>query len=244
MRKFLIVKNGTTVDPLIPRRGDFEAWFAAGMGLDESDVDVVRPYLDEALPDPTEPAGVVLTGSPAMTTDEEDWNKRAEAWLRTVVEARVPTLAICYGHHQLARVLGGRAGWNPNGREMGTYSVELTAEGRDDPLFEGLPDTLDVHESHSQSVLTLPPGARLLAFNAHDPHQGFAVSDHVWSFQFHPEFDADIVRGYIDDRADEIRSEDLDPETLKATTRDSDLGPRLLRRFVELARLRAPQAAG
>lgn len=244
MPSFLIVKNGTTVDPLVPRRGDFEDWFAQGMGLARSEVDVVRPYLGEALPDAGGLAGIVLTGSPAMTTDEPDWNTRTEDWLRTAVEARVPTLAICYGHHQLARVFGGSAGWNPRGREMGTTRVELTAAGREDPLFEGFPPTLDVHESHSQSVLSLPSEARLVAFNDHDPHQGFALRDHVWSFQFHPEFDADIVRGYIDDRAGDIRGEGLDPDVLKATTRDSDVGPRLLRRFVELARARAPRSVG
>ena len=42
---------------------------------------------------------------------------------------------------------------------MGTVTMALTAEGRADPLFKGLPNLLQVQESHQDVVVCLPPGA-------------------------------------------------------------------------------------
>jgi len=234
MRPLWIVKAGSTVSRLVPRRGDFEDWFRAGLGRDAATAPRVRPYRGDALPPPAEAAAVVVTGSNAMVTDEEPWSLRTQAWLREVVDRGVPVLGVCYGHQLLARALGGEVGWNPRGREIGTVAVELTEPGRRDPLLAGLPTRLIVQESHSQSVLRLPDGARLLASNAHDPHQAFAAGDRAWGLQFHPEFDADVVRGYLEERRTEIVREGRDVEELLAGARDSEHGARVLRSFAAL----------
>ena len=54
--------------------------------------------------------------------------------------------------------------------------------------------------------------------------------------QFHPEFDAQIVRGYVDEREDQIRAEGLDPDGIRENAIDSADGTILLRRFARLAR--------
>ena len=46
-------------------------------------------------------------------------------------------------------------------------------------------------------VIIPPPGARVLAGNAHDPHQALAVSEHAWSTQFHPELNAQAIEKRI-----------------------------------------------
>ena len=131
--------------------------------------------------------------------------------------------------------LGGRAGDNPKGREIGTVEVELTAEGRACPLFEGLPPRLTVQESHEQSVLELPPGATLLAHNERDGMQAYQAAPHTFGVQFHPEFDADCIHGYASHRADALRAEGLDPDAIAAAARDSDHGRRILQNFRALA---------
>ena len=52
----LIVKTGTTVPGVLERRGDYEQWFTAGMGLSDRQVSLCRVDQDEEqgqLPDPS-----------------------------------------------------------------------------------------------------------------------------------------------------------------------------------------------
>ncbi len=229
MSRILLLQVGSTVPGLIERRGDFDDWFRAGFGA--VDVEVRRPHLGDALPEHGQFGGIAVTGASGMVTDEEPWSLAVEAWLEAEVHGGAAVLGVCYGHQLLARALGGEVGWNSRGREIGTVDLSLTKEAKGDELFVDLPKAIVVQESHSQSVLVLPPGARRLAFNSHDDNQAFAFGNRAWGMQFHPEFDADIIRGYIDGRADELRSEGLDPDALRAATRDSDAGDHILGRF-------------
>ena len=231
MVRVTILKAGTTVPSLIPRRGDFDDWFRQGLGLPESHSPVIDATT-QALPDPGTLTAVVVTGAATMVTDDAPWSLECERWLAVLVDREIPVLGVCYGHQLLARALGGEVGFNPKGDEVGTTPVSLSDSGRADPLFEGLPSELIVQNSHQQSVLSLPAGARLLASNEHDPHQAFAVGPRAWGVQFHPEFDADIVRGYLEDRGEGLRERGVDTASLHAAARDSDHGMRILANFV------------
>ena len=179
-------------------------------------------------------AGVVVTGSSAMVSEREAWSERTAAWLATAVSAETPVLGICYGHQLLAHGLGGRVGVNPRGREIGSINVEIGDAAREDALFRGFAGPLRVQATHMESVLEIPPGARLLGSSAGDPHHAFAVGTTAWGVQFHPEFDAATVRHYIEARRQMIRDEGLDPDALKRGTRDAPDGGAILRRFAQL----------
>jgi GMP synthase (glutamine-hydrolysing) len=230
----MVLKTGTTLEGLRARRGDYEDWIVAGLGLDRGQVDVVSVYAGERPPHPEAPSGVVVTGSSAMVSDGEPWSEEAGAWLRRAAEAGTPLLGICYGHQLLAQALGGRVGRNPRGREIGTVQVQLLRAAREDALFGVLPVTLTLQATHVESVLALPPGARLLASSTGDPHHAFAWGPRAWGVQFHPEFDADVIRAYLEARRETIREEGLDPERLLGAVRNGEDGTRVLRRFAEL----------
>jgi GMP synthase (glutamine-hydrolysing) len=236
MRTVIIVKLGSVPENLKARRGDFEHWFARGLGIGMNRCTVVNPETGHQLPEPQICAGVVLTGSDAMLTDNPAWSLRTQDWLGSAVARNIPVLGVCYGHQLLAQTLGGKVGWSRKGEEIGTVTVDLTAEGRRDPLCTGLPERLTVQASHSQSVLELPPDVRLLAHNVHEPVQGFAWGSNVWGFQFHPEFDADISRTYIEDDREELEAHGREPEALLRATRDAGHGAILLRRFADRLR--------
>jgi GMP synthase (glutamine-hydrolysing) len=236
MRPLLIVKSGRTLPELARRRGDYEDWITAGMGLDPARVEVVHVYQDARLPDPDGYAGVIATGSSAMVSHGEPWSERAAVWLADVAKAGTPLLGICFGHQLLAHGLGGRVDRNPRGREIGTIEVSLNGAARGDPLFGELPQRFQMQSTHVESVLELPAGARRLASSHRDPNQAFAVGERAWGVQFHPEFDADVVRSYLLARRQLLAGEGFDPEALHSAASDSPHGVALLRRFAALLR--------
>jgi GMP synthase (glutamine-hydrolysing) len=173
---------------------------------------------------------VVVSGSHAMVTDREPWSERLAAWLQRCVAQHTPVLGICYGHQLLAHALGGEVGLLAGGPEVGTQTVSLTADAAQDPLLAGLPAQLDAQLVHYQSVRRLPQGAVLLASSAMEPHQAFRVGDCAWGVQFHPEFSAEAMRGYL------ACMPDLpDPAALLAQVRNTEVAALVLRRFATLA---------
>jgi len=239
MKPMLIVKTGCTLASISRRRGDFETWIEAGLGWPSERLRVVRVDEGEALPEPEEVAGAIVTGSAAMVSQLEEWSERTGRWLARAVEVGTWILGICYGHQLLAHALGGRVGPNPNGREIGTVEVEFAPEASNDPLLGVLPRRVRLHTSHVESILELPQPARLLASSALDRNHAYAVGRHAWGVQFHPEFDADVMRGYLEGRREAVEAEGQDVDALLAAVRETPEGPQLLARFGELARARS-----
>ena len=234
MKRLLVLEMGDPVPPLLGKRGPFRAWIAAGMGLAEDHVDVLRVHEGARLPAPDEPAGVVVTGSPAMVSERLPWSERAGAWLIDAMAAGTPVLGICYGHQLLAQALGGRVGPNPTGRQMGTQRLELESHAVDDPLWSGFGGQGLVQVTHVESVLELPAGARLLARTPNDPHHAFAVGSRAWGLQFHPEFDAAVMRGYLEERRGLLEDDGQDADALLAAVAETPRATSLLVRFAEI----------
>ncbi len=230
MRPVLIIKTGSALPHLVRDRGDYEDWIASGMGA--RDISVCRLSDDEELPSPELVRAVVITGSAAMVTERLPWSERAARWLPAVLERGTPILGICYGHQLLAHALGGEVGNNPRGREIGMIDVSVSEQS--DPLLGGLGTSLRVSASHRQSVLRLPRGARRLAFNAQDENQAYAIGERAWGVQFHPEWDHDVIRAYLHERAAILREEGLDPEALLSRVQPSTHGVTILQRFANL----------
>ena len=60
-------------------------------------------------------------------------------------------------------------------------------------LFDGLPKTFPVIQTHMDAVLDPPTGAVPLATNDLCTHQAYRIGETVRSIQWHPEFDADVI---------------------------------------------------
>jgi GMP synthase (glutamine-hydrolysing) len=234
MRKLLIIKTGTTLESICRQHGDFEDQIIDQLGLPASDIVTAPVYLTGTIPPLIDVSAVIVTGSHAMVTGREDWSRNLAWWLRNVCPASVPVLGLCYGHQIIADAWGGIVDYHPRGREVGTVDIELTAAGKRDPLLGCLPEKFPGHVFHAQTVLTLPPAARLLAGNAFEPHHAFVLRDNIWGVQFHPEFTAGIMRAYIEEESAELIREGIDPDALKNSLREHRYGQLLLRRFLEL----------
>lgn len=231
--KMVILKTGSTYPTIKEQFGDFDEWFLRGLSP-ELDITVLNAEAGELPGDPTDWDGIVVTGSPAMVSDQEPWSEKAAEWLAQAVDQAVPVLGVCYGHQLLAHALDGEVGYHPKGRESGTQRVELLASAQDDPLFGGMPSIFNAQLTHKQSVLRLPPGAVLLGHNEFEPHQAFRVGKCAWGVQFHPEFSDAVMRAYLGVQAPDLESEGFDSQAMIDSVTRAPEASGLLERFSAL----------
>ena len=203
-------------------------------GAGGDDICVVDCVRHQDLPSLGAVAGVVIAGSHAMVTDDLDWSLALEAWVPELIQRQIPLLGICYGHQLLARAMGGKVGFHPQGIEIGTREIQLTPAAREDLLFSHMPWTFWGQTTHSQTVLALPPGGICLAQNEVEPHHAFRVGPMAWGVQFHPEYTAPIMAAYVDEMKGVIRSENKNYGAIKAGVGETPKAAGLLPRFAQL----------
>ncbi|MCW8826202.1 MAG: glutamine amidotransferase [Gammaproteobacteria bacterium] len=230
----LIIKAGTKLPSLESHAGDYEQWMAQILNWDKNDYQTVSVYLGETLPPVDKVKRVIITGAGAMVTDDEPWINESAEWLATAAKTGIPILGICFGHQLLAYALGARVGDNPRGVEVGSVPIQLTEQASEDSLFQTLPKRFSANVSHMQSVLELPVGARLLAYSEDEPVHAFAYGEQVWGIQFHPEFDAEIVKHYIRYYDPQLKAEGRDIKPLLAHAIDTPESCALLGIFAQI----------
>lgn len=159
------------------------------------------------------------------------------ALLGEVVEVGHPMFGSCFGYHLLIKSLGGEIVRDQERSEVGSFEVALTDDGREDPLFGGLPDRFIAQMGHKDRPTRQPSGVLNLAASPRSPFQALRVPGKpVWAAQFHPELDvADNLRRielYADDYTSAFGENSV--ASMRARSRPSPEASTLLRRFVAL----------
>jgi GMP synthase (glutamine-hydrolysing) len=187
-------------------------------------------------------SGIFLGGGPYNSSDPEEEKSpvqlRVEADLRGLLDRMIaedfPFLGACYG----IGTLGGHQGAvidRQYAEPVGAIPIILTAEGRRDPVFGGLPGVFEAFVGHKEAISHLPRHAVLLAGSATCPVQAFRIGSHVYATQFHPELDVQGLCTRIDvyKYAGYFAPEEADG--IKALARASSVvdPPTILRRFVQ-----------
>ncbi|MFG1479619.1 type 1 glutamine amidotransferase [Xanthobacter sp. V4C-4] len=131
---------------------------------------------------------LMVFGGPMDVWQEQEhpWLVPEKAAIRDWVARDRPYLGVCLGHQLLADALGGKVGLMAR-PEVGVTEVSLTDAGREAPLFAGLPPTFPTLQWHGAAVLELPPGATVLAQNAHCPIQAIQLGARAFGIQYHVE---------------------------------------------------------
>lgn len=234
MKKMYIIKTGTTFPSTMKQFGDFDKWTTEAFGPVDLEIAVIDAEHGEQLPAADRCAGIAITGSHSMVTDDLDWSLKLEEWLRSLLKAEVPIFGTCYGHQLLARAAGGKVGFHPQGKEVGTVEITLTPDHANDPIFRNLPQTFSVHATHAQSVLELPEGAVHLAANEYEPNHAFRIGEVAWGVQFHPEYSIDIMRSYIEHQSEILEAAGQDVSERLADVTDTPIATELFRKFGQL----------
>ena len=175
------------------------------------------------------PKGIILSGGPNSVYEENSLTIDDE-----IFNLGIPVLGICYGMQLMQHKLGGRVE-SATSREYGAHNIDVVEGAR---LFEGTPTTQQVLMSHSDKVVELADGFKVVATSDNCP---IAAAENVekgfYCFQFHPEvrhseYGYDLlknfirnvcnctenwtIQNFIDDKIKEIRAEVGDQKVLCA----------------------------
>jgi GMP synthase (glutamine-hydrolysing) len=126
------------------------------------------------------PKGIILSGGPASVYDED-----VPTADRSLLDANIPVLGLCYGMQLLAHLAGGKV-VRASRREYGRADVRI--EGG--KLFEGFGrgEETPVWMSHGDHVDAPPPGFSVTASSENSPVAAFEHRDRpLFGVQFHPE---------------------------------------------------------
>jgi GMP synthase (glutamine-hydrolysing) len=156
----------------IVRPADGEVRFARGAQLQDYD-------------------GAVITGSALNVYDGGVHIERQIDLARAVFASAMPFFGSCWGMQVAVAAAGGRVRPNPLGREFGfARRIELSATGRQHPMFAGKPSVFEAVTVHRDDVDQLPAGTQVLASN----EMGVQAVElqlgpgSIWAVQYHPEY--------------------------------------------------------
>lgn len=158
-------------------------------------VEVIELGKGEVLPNEFDGiAAVIMLGGPMNVYEEDTYPflKDEDLFITRLLIEEIPFLGICLGAQLLAKTCNARVEKAP-AREIGWFDVELSGEGRKDPLFKGLSRKITVFQWH-EDTFAIPNKGVLLAHGAVCAHQAFRVGDNAYGFQFHIEVTEDMVR--------------------------------------------------
>jgi len=130
-----------------------------------------------------DPDIVILTGSNFMLS-KPDTRMVFRPEMDLVRETNLPFLGICFGHQLMGAAYGSQVvDLGHNIREF--KEVKLLGK---DPLFDGLPGSIRVSESHRQGLTSVPEGFRHLAESSTSQVEAICHQKRpIYGVQFHPE---------------------------------------------------------
>ncbi|MBI1339438.1 type 1 glutamine amidotransferase [bacterium] len=183
-----IIETGRPPGPLIEVFPAYPAMFAsllehADAKFDFKTVSVIR---GDALPDLASVEAILITGSPLGVYDEAAWMEPLRQMIRNAAEKKIPMVGVCFGHQIMADAFGGEVRKSEKGWGVGRHTYTIH-ERRDWMIDAGA--SFSLAASHQDQVITLPPGAHVLAGSEHTAFALLEYRDFPGiSFQGHPEF--------------------------------------------------------
>ncbi len=187
-------------------------------------------------------SALIVLGGPMNVDQISDYPNLAieVSLLQDALDRGISVLGICLGAQLLARALGSQV--RPDeAREIGWYDVDLTAEGKNDPVLSAFSSRQQVFQWH-EDAMQLPAGAVHLATSEACTVQAFRYGESAYGLQFHLEVNRSLIARWLDRAAYQPMLEEvtgtIDPEQIRERMNDSirplmQLSDRTFSRWIE-----------
>lgn len=139
--------------------------------------------------------GLIIMGGPMGVYEGKETYPSKEDEIKTIKEGigNIPMLGFCLGSQLMAYALGADVHPNiKNGKkvkEIGYYNIDVTSEGKQNPIFKDFTSPMEVLEWHGDAF-ELPKDSTLLATSPLCTNQAFSyknASGLLFHFEFTPE---------------------------------------------------------
>ena len=180
----------------------------------DADIEWFKPYLDGCLPaDIHQHDALIVPGGwqNALDDDNAPFLPSLTSLMRRFGDAGKSVLGICLGGQLLARAYGAE---NHLGTacEFSWTTLNVTEDGKDDPLFAGLGAQFPSFEWH-MDTFSLPEQALRLVSGTVVENQCFRVGRAAYGMQFHVEANAAVVTAWAKECRHDI--EQIAPDWLE-----------------------------
>jgi len=148
-----------------------------------------------------------VLGGPQGANDDNDIMHKELMRIKEAVTANIPYLGICLGLQTLVKAVGGKVIKSPikevgfRDLENNFFNVDLTNEGKLDPLFEGINHSFKVFHLHGKTV-ELPNNLKLLATGKFCQNQIAKFSSNAYGIQCHFELTPQMFEIWINEDPD------------------------------------------
>jgi len=164
------------------------------------------------------------------------------ALIRKILDAKIPFLGICLGLQTLIKASGGEVVTSQT-KEIGFrdqngkyFTVILTESGRNDQLFQGLGNSLNVFQLHGETVI-LKENMKLLATGEFCRNQIVKVGSNAYGIQCHFELTPELFEIWINEDQDlkELNREQLQSDFESIKNNYTQTGRQLFMNFLNIA---------
>ncbi len=189
MKTLTIIETGRPPEAIEGDWPDYPAMFEDLLSpfLPDWSYDAVALPDGQPLPDPSTLDAILITGSPAGVYDETPWMAPLMDFIRWAADAKVPQVGVCFGHQAIAHALGAKVAKSDKGWGIGRHVYEIATTPS--WMTDGRPTEFSLGVSHQDQVLSLPPGATLVAQNDFCEFAALSYpAANAMSFQGHPEY--------------------------------------------------------
>jgi GMP synthase (glutamine-hydrolysing) len=188
-------------------------------------------------PQPPSAYDAILVFGGSMHPDQDDsfsWLGQETGFLADALAADVPVFGVCLGAQLLARAAGAWVGPAPE-PEVGWFEMELTPDGRHDPVLGTLPTRTEAFQWHHYTYAVPEGGTELARSKAST--QAFRVGSAAWGIQFHAEVTLSMLEAWVAEEAAELPTspDDFLEQAGARIASWNDQGRALCRAFLDLA---------